>query len=145
MIRAVNLDYDVQLRLTEGDRSDSGTIQRLYVPSSRGGLVRLDNLVKISEGISPSRIDRLDRQRMVALRGNVAPGFAMADRIEALRKATGSHEFAGSLYDHDCRPRARAGAHLHRIHLGLPAVDYLHVHDPGVAVRKHDSPAHDSA
>ncbi|HSQ23807.1 MAG TPA: efflux RND transporter permease subunit [Pyrinomonadaceae bacterium] len=84
----VNLDYDVQLRLTERDRSDSGTIQRLYVPSSRGGLVRLDNLVKISEGISPSRIDRLDRQRMVAMRANVAPGFAMADRIDALRKAT---------------------------------------------------------
>src|SRR6185436_8328609 len=84
----MNLDYDVQLRLTERDRSDSGTIQRLYVPSSRGGLVRLDNLVKISEGISPSRIDRLDRQRMVAMRGNVAPGFAMADRIDALRKAT---------------------------------------------------------
>jgi hydrophobe/amphiphile efflux-1 (HAE1) family protein len=84
----VNLDYDVQLRLTERDRSDSGTIQRLYVPSSRGGLVRLDNLVKIKEGISPSRIDRLDRQRMVAMRANVAPGFAMADRIDALRKAT---------------------------------------------------------
>src|SRR5437870_3860689 len=84
----VNLDYDVQLRLTERDRSDTATIQRLYVPSSRGGLVRLDNLVKIQEGISPSRIDRLDRQRMAAMRGNVAPGFALADRLEALRKAT---------------------------------------------------------
>src|SRR5437764_5308683 len=84
----VNLDYDVQLRLSERDRTDSATIQRLYVPSSRGGLVRLDNLVKIQEGISPSRIDRLDRQRMVAMRGNVAPGFALADRLEALRKAT---------------------------------------------------------
>ena len=85
---SVNLDYDVQLRLTERDRSDSGTIARLYVPSSRGGLVRLDNLVKINEGISPSRIDRLDRQRMVAMRANVAPGFALADRLEALRKTT---------------------------------------------------------
>ena len=84
----MNLDYDVQLRLSERDRADSGTIQRLYVPSSRGGLVRLDNLVKIKEGISPSRIDRLDRQRMVAMRANVAPGYAMADRIDALRKAT---------------------------------------------------------
>jgi hydrophobic/amphiphilic exporter-1 (mainly G- bacteria), HAE1 family len=85
---SVNLDYDVQLRLSERDRTDSATIQRLYVPSSRGGLVRLDNLVKIQEGISPSRIDRLDRQRMAAMRGNVAPGFALADRLEALRKAT---------------------------------------------------------
>ncbi|HYV24935.1 MAG TPA: efflux RND transporter permease subunit [Pyrinomonadaceae bacterium] len=84
---SVNLDYDVELRLSERDRTDSATIQRLYVPSSRGGLVRLDNLVKIQEGISPSRIDRLDRQRMAAMRANVAPGFAMADRLEALRKA----------------------------------------------------------
>jgi HAE1 family hydrophobic/amphiphilic exporter-1 len=83
-----NEDYDVQLRLTEQDRSDAGTISRLYVPSSRGGLVRLDNLVKIKRDTSPSRIDRLDRERQVSVRASVAPGFALADRIEALRKAT---------------------------------------------------------
>jgi HAE1 family hydrophobic/amphiphilic exporter-1 len=83
-----NEDYDVQLRLTEHDRSDVGTISRLYVPSSRGGLVRLDNLVKIKRDTSPSRIDRLDRERQVSVRASVAPGFALADRIEALRKAT---------------------------------------------------------
>jgi HAE1 family hydrophobic/amphiphilic exporter-1 len=83
-----NEDYDVQLRLTEHDRSDAGTISRLYVPSSRGGLVRLDNLVKINRDTSPSRIDRLDRERQVSVRASVAPGYALADRIEALRKAT---------------------------------------------------------
>ncbi len=85
---SVNLDYDVQLRLSERDRVDQATISRLYVPSSRVGLVRLDNVVKIKEDISPSRIDRLDRQRMVAMRANVALGYALADRIDALRKAT---------------------------------------------------------
>ena len=83
-----NEDYDVQLRLTERDRSDVGTISRLYVPSSRGGLVRLDNLVKIKRDTSPSRIDRLDRERQVSVRASVAPGYALADRIDALRKAT---------------------------------------------------------
>ncbi|HKU77784.1 MAG TPA: efflux RND transporter permease subunit [Pyrinomonadaceae bacterium] len=82
---SVNEDYDVQLRLTEADRRDVGTISRLYVPSSRGGLVRLDNLVKIERDTSPSRIDRLDRERQVSVRASVAPGFALADRIEALR------------------------------------------------------------
>ncbi len=80
-----NEDYDVQLRLTEQDRSDADTISRLYVPSSRGGLVRLDNLVKIRLDTSPSRIDRLDRERQVSVRASVAPGYALADRIEALR------------------------------------------------------------
>ena len=85
----VNEDYDVQLRLTEQDRSDVGTISRLYVPSSRGGLVRLDNLVKITRDTSPSRIDRLDRERQVSVRASVAPGYALADRIEALRQTVG--------------------------------------------------------
>lgn len=84
---SVNEDYDVQLRLIEGDRSDVGSISRLYVPSSRGGLIRLDNLVNIKRQTSPSRIDRLDRERQVSLRASVAPGFALADRIEALRGA----------------------------------------------------------
>ncbi len=86
---SINEDYDVQLRLTEADRRDVGTISRLYVPSSRGGLVRLDNLVKISRDTSPSRIDRLDRERQVSVRASVAPGFALADRIEALRQTVG--------------------------------------------------------
>jgi HAE1 family hydrophobic/amphiphilic exporter-1 len=84
---SVNEDYDVQLRLTEADRRDVETIKRLYVPSSRGGLVRLDNLVKIDRDTSPSRIDRLDRERQVSVRASVAPGYALADRIEALRQA----------------------------------------------------------
>ena len=83
---SVNQDYDVELRLTEQDRQDSATISRLYVPSSRGGLVRLDSLVDIKESISPSRIDRLDRQRQASVRAGVAPGFALADRLEAMRR-----------------------------------------------------------
>lgn len=86
---SINEDYDVQLRLTEADRRDVGTISRLYVPSSRGGLVRLDNLVKITRDTSPSRIDRLDRERQVSVRAAVAPGYALADRIEALRQTVG--------------------------------------------------------
>jgi HAE1 family hydrophobic/amphiphilic exporter-1 len=77
----------VQLRLTQGDRSDAETISRLYVPSARVGLVRLDNLVRIKRETSPSRIDRLDRERQVSVRATVAPGFALADRIEAMRAA----------------------------------------------------------
>src|SRR5438270_872870 len=83
---SVNEDYDVQLRLTESDRKDAATISRLYVPSTRAGLVRVDNLVDIKEDIGPSRIDRLDRQRQASVRAGVAPGFALADRLDALRK-----------------------------------------------------------
>jgi HAE1 family hydrophobic/amphiphilic exporter-1 len=85
--RTVNEDYDVQLRLGEADRNDPATIERLYVPRSNGELVRLDSVVTLVKGESPSRVDRLDRQRQVSLRAGVAPGFALADRLQALREA----------------------------------------------------------
>ncbi len=82
----VNDDYDVQLRVREGERNNIDTISRLYVPRQGGGLVRLDNLVELKNDRAPSRIDRLDRQRQISLRASVAPGYALADRIEALRQ-----------------------------------------------------------
>ncbi|HWQ35025.1 MAG TPA: efflux RND transporter permease subunit [Blastocatellia bacterium] len=82
---SMNEDYDVQLRLQQGDRNDQETISRLYVPSSRVGLVSLENLVTLKRSDGSSRIDRMDRQRQVSLRASVAPGFALADRVEALR------------------------------------------------------------
>ena len=45
----------------------------------------LDSLVNIAPGQTASRIDRLDRQRQADLRAQVAPGFALADRLEVIR------------------------------------------------------------
>jgi len=87
---AVNDDYDVQLRLTNGTRNDSASISRLYVGRQDGGLARLDNLVKLVPANTASRIDRLDRQRQTSLRGSVGPGYALADRLEALRNEVAS-------------------------------------------------------
>jgi HAE1 family hydrophobic/amphiphilic exporter-1 len=81
----MNEDYDVQVRLQQGDRNDIKTISSLFVPSARGGLVSLENLVRMEPSNTSSRIDRLDRQRQVSLRANIAPGFALRDRIAALQ------------------------------------------------------------
>jgi hydrophobe/amphiphile efflux-1 (HAE1) family protein len=88
----IDEDYYVQLRLSEKDRGDLGTISRLFVSrqggeTGPGSLVRLDNLVQIAPGFTASRIDRSDRQREVRLRAVVLPGFGQADRIAALRGA----------------------------------------------------------
>ncbi len=82
---SMNEDYDVQVRLKEADRNEATPIERLFVPSESGGLVRLDNVVRLIPTQTASRIDHLDRQRQVSLRASVAPGYAQADRIAALR------------------------------------------------------------
>jgi HAE1 family hydrophobic/amphiphilic exporter-1 len=84
---SVGEDYDVELRLVEADRRDPDTIARIYVPRANGGMVRLDSVVMLEEARSPSRVDRMDRQRQANVRAGVAPGFALADRLQALRDA----------------------------------------------------------
>jgi HAE1 family hydrophobic/amphiphilic exporter-1 len=105
--------YDVELRLVGVDRSDVQAISQLYIRAMPPGpgalpvvglgtmplisgigydgtanpLTRIDNVVSFEETFSPSRIDRLDRQRMAGIRANLAPGYALADRIQAVQQA----------------------------------------------------------
>jgi hydrophobic/amphiphilic exporter-1 (mainly G- bacteria), HAE1 family len=85
----VNHDYDVQLRLVEADRDDPDNLSRLYLPARDGQLVRLDSIATVVPALGASRIDRLDRQRVVSLRGGVAPGYALADRLAVLQQLAG--------------------------------------------------------
>jgi HAE1 family hydrophobic/amphiphilic exporter-1 len=105
--------YDVELRLVGVDRGDPRSISQLYVrakpptsvlrnavwdsagvplisglgyDSSSSPLTRIDNLVHFEDSFSPSRIDRLDRQRMAALRANLTAGYSLADRIQAIQQ-----------------------------------------------------------
>jgi multidrug efflux pump subunit AcrB len=65
----------MQLRLTEGDRTEPSTIARLYVPRQGGTLVRLDNLVRFVPALSASCINRSDRQREARLRPILRPAW----------------------------------------------------------------------
>ncbi len=103
--------YDVELRLVDFDRRDRASISQLFVRANPtdtrsaltaptgepvafaraaggGVLVRLDNLARFRETEVAPRIDRLDRQRMVALRANVASGYALGDRLAAVQAAS---------------------------------------------------------
>ncbi len=81
-------EYDVRLRLRAEDRSDTANFAGLLVARSNGTPVRLDSVVRAIDGVpSASRIDRLDRARESRLRGSIAPGYALSDRIAALHQA----------------------------------------------------------
>jgi HAE1 family hydrophobic/amphiphilic exporter-1 len=78
-------DYDVRLRLEEEDRGRPDLLSLLRVDRAGGEPVELSTVASIAPAHAPSRIDRLDRRRAVSVRGGVAPGFALADRVEVLR------------------------------------------------------------
>ncbi len=83
----LNEDYDVQLRLADGARNDPASIWRLYLPHKGGDLVQLGNLATLEPAATAARIDRVDRQRSANLRAGIGPGYALADRLEALKAA----------------------------------------------------------
>ncbi len=99
--------YDVELRLVGIDRRNVDSISQLYVrahpspgpmlrsrvvssPVSGAVLTRIDNVVSFAYSRAASRIDRLQRQKMVAVRANVADGYSLSGRLDALREA--AHE-----------------------------------------------------
>jgi HAE1 family hydrophobic/amphiphilic exporter-1 len=79
-------DYDVQLRLRESDRSDPSELPRLLIPAGQapGRVVELRNIAELAPATTAARIDRLDRQRAANLRGSIAPGYALQDRLDAV-------------------------------------------------------------
>ena len=160
---SVNEDYDVQLRLREADRKDLRTISRLYVSRAGtaasealgaapqvglapgGGLVRLDNLVKIVAGP-----DGAARRPLRPPAGGPAAGLRGA-RVRVGRsdrgppRGGGRHEPAARLLVQRLRAGQRVREDLQGVPVGLPARRDLHVHDPGLAVREPDPSAHHPA
>jgi HAE1 family hydrophobic/amphiphilic exporter-1 len=99
--------YDVELRLVGVDRRDRRSISQLYVRANPtdptaaaqaaplvaglGGsganvLTRIDNVVSFQEEPGPARIDRIDRQRMAAVRANIEAEYALSDRLAIVQE-----------------------------------------------------------
>ncbi|MBS1828701.1 MAG: efflux RND transporter permease subunit, partial [Acidobacteria bacterium] len=79
--------YQVTMRLLPHQRDNPSVLSRLLVPSAKQGLIRLDSFAKVERGLSPSRIDRQDRQYSVGVYANVANGYALAEAAEKTREA----------------------------------------------------------
>ena len=100
--RTIDDAYDVELRLVGIDRDDIESISQLHVRTtgrdamqptasvsnaSAPVLTRIDNLVSFEYSLAASRIDRLNRQRMVSVRANIDGDYALGDRIAAMHQA----------------------------------------------------------
>jgi HAE1 family hydrophobic/amphiphilic exporter-1 len=72
--------YDVWLRARGTDRGDAAAVSNLILSSSKGGLVRLNNVATTEEELGPSQIDRSQRQRKISIIANLAgmPGDVAA-------------------------------------------------------------------
>ena len=82
--------YEVHVRAEPEYRADKEGLRLLTVPSSRLGFVPLSDVVQLKNGAGPSVINRLNRQRQVAISGNPAPGAgegAIGDQLKKIMEA----------------------------------------------------------
>jgi HAE1 family hydrophobic/amphiphilic exporter-1 len=81
--------YPVKVRVLENQRRDAKEIGRLTVPSPTGP-VRIDNIARIEAGLGPSALQRSNRQFTVMLNASVAPGHALDEASNDIRRIMGS-------------------------------------------------------
>jgi hydrophobic/amphiphilic exporter-1 (mainly G- bacteria), HAE1 family len=77
--------YPVKIRVLEGQRGDIEQIGRLTVPSATGP-VRIDNIAKLERGLGPTTLQRSDRQFTVMFIADVAPGHALDEASNDVRR-----------------------------------------------------------
>ncbi len=76
--------FDVVVRAEESYRRDRENFKYFTVGSSNGGVVDLARVVKIAEGLAPSSINRLNRQRQVTISAGLPPNTSESDALAKL-------------------------------------------------------------
>ncbi|MBX3290925.1 MAG: efflux RND transporter permease subunit [Acidobacteria bacterium] len=78
--------YDVIVRADEPFRRDRNNFKFFTVASSNGGTVGLDRVVKLEQGMAPSAINRLNRQRQVSVTSGLPPNTSEADALATIQQ-----------------------------------------------------------
>jgi HAE1 family hydrophobic/amphiphilic exporter-1 len=78
--------YDVRVRLIPQQRTTLGDINRLLVRNRQGSLIRLSNIVQVSEDVGPDIINRFDRLRSITIYADLKKGKTLAEAINDTEK-----------------------------------------------------------
>ncbi|MCJ7749746.1 MAG: efflux RND transporter permease subunit, partial [Armatimonadetes bacterium] len=76
--------YDIRVRLQEVDRSSVGDVSGLMV-AYNGGPVYVADVANVSLTSGPTKIDRKNRQRMVAVEADLERGYAVGNVVREIQ------------------------------------------------------------
>ncbi len=78
--------YSVIGQVERSERSKPVDISSLYVRSTNGSLIQLDNLVKIEENSNPPTLYHFNRYKSATIGASLAPGFTLGEGIAEMQK-----------------------------------------------------------
>ena len=79
--------YEIHVRALPQRRNSIADLSMVTVPSMKLGSVSLADIVKVSDEVGPSQIDRLNRRRQVTITANMVPGASQQAILDGLAAA----------------------------------------------------------
>ncbi len=86
-IYAPNNQYQVILELDPDYQMDPAALSMLYVRSSKGSLVPLNTVAKLTRSLGPLTVNHLGQLPAVTISFNLKPGVALSDAVAVVQKA----------------------------------------------------------
>ncbi len=87
-IYAATDQYQVILELLPQYQKDASALERLYVAGSGGTMVPLSAVAEIKRGVMPQSVNHAGQIPAITVSFDLAPGKALSDAVEGVRKAT---------------------------------------------------------
>lgn len=78
--------YQVIAQVDRANRDQPLDLKSVYVRSTRGGLVQLDNVVSVAESASPPSIYHFNRYKSATVQAGLAPGQTVGDGIAEMER-----------------------------------------------------------
>jgi multidrug efflux pump len=78
--------YQVIAQVERGRRNDPLDVKTMFVKNTKGKLIQLDNLVKISEQSNPPQLYHYNRYQSATVSAGLAPGKTIADGIKEMNR-----------------------------------------------------------
>jgi multidrug efflux pump len=81
-----NKQYDVIVQLDPRARATPSDMTGLYVRGRDGGLVKLEALATVKEGVGPRELNHFQRVRSATITAGLAPGFTLGEALDSLSR-----------------------------------------------------------
>lgn len=79
--------YDVVLKIEDIDRRNPDHLRSIFVRNDRGDMIQLDNLVSLSEDVTPRQLNHFNKLRSATITASLAPGYSLGEAVDALETA----------------------------------------------------------
>ena len=78
--------YDVIVQVQAEDRRTPGDLADIYVRGRNGTMIQLTSIVQTQETVAPKELNRFNQFRSATITANLAPGYALGEALDSLRK-----------------------------------------------------------